>query len=487
MKRAGGLAALLLLHACAGPQHPAPSDAAVTIPAGWRGGGGAGPVAADWWRGFHDPALDALVARALAGNLDLRIAVTRIEQARAQLRGTAAVAQPSAALGATGGTSRSLNPFGIGVDQQRGQGELDLAYEVDLFGRLSQSTQAARDAWLASQDARDALRIVLIATVVEAYLNLRAADARLAIVRQTVEERRQERDLIGRRFHAGYASRLEDQQAEAALEAAARLVPSTLLARTVQEDALAQLLGIPPTDIVSAGEAVAGVPDVPAALPSEVVRQRPDIAAAERRLAAADHRLAAARAAFLPRLQLAGSAGGVASTVLADPVSLFALGGSVLAPLFQGGALRAGRDAAAARRDAAAYAYKAAVLQAFREVEDAMASVRYVTEETAAAQQQVAALEQAYRAARRRYQAGYASYLEQLDAERALLAGRLDASDLRFRRLAAIAGLNRSIGGGWTEAGAGGEGGTSRPAEKAIGGVSTPAAQAIDLATPPNS
>nr|WP_315382838.1 efflux transporter outer membrane subunit [uncultured Sphingomonas sp.] len=460
MRRGGGLAALLLLlQACAGPERPAPSDAAVAVPAGWRFEGGTEPVAADWWRAFRDPALDALVTRALAGNLDLRIAATRIEQARAQLRGTAAVAQPSVALGGTGATSRSLNPFGIGIDQQRGQGELDLAYEADLFGRLRQSTLAARDEWLATQDARDALRIVLITTVVEAWLNLRAADARLAIVRQTVEERRQERDLIGRRFRAGYASKLEDQQAEAALEAAARLVPSTVLARTVQENALAQLLGVAPANIVPAGGEVDAAPDVPAALPSDVIRQRPDIAAAERRLVAADHRLAAARAAFLPRVQLAGSAGGVASTLLADPVSLFALGGSVLAPIFQGGALRAGRDAAAARRDEAAYAYKAAVLQAFREVEDAMASVRYSTEEEETAQKQVTALDQAYRAARRRYQAGYASYLEQLDAERALLAGRLDASDLRFRRLAAIAALNRSIGGGWTAAAASSDGG----------------------------
>jgi NodT family efflux transporter outer membrane factor (OMF) lipoprotein len=440
----------VLLQACMGPARPLPGGAAVAIPAHWRSDGGSGAVAADWWRDFHDPALDTLVDQALAGNPDLQIAATRIEQARAQLRGAAAAGRPSAALAGGASSGRSVNAFGVGVDQERAQGELDVAYEVDLFGRLRQSTRAAREEWLASADARDALRITLIATVVQAYIGLRAADARLEIVRQTVDERRQERDLIGRRFRAGYASSLEAQQAEAALEAAARLLPSTMLARTLQENALSQLLGRPPGAIAAPGDALAWPAAFPVSLPSEVVRQRPDIAAAERRLAAADHRLAAARAAFLPRIQLAGSGGGVASTLLDDPISLFSLGGSILVPIFQGGALRAGADAAAARRDEAAYAYKATVLQAFREVEDAMASLRFLTEEAQAAERQVAALDQAYRVGRRRHEAGYASYLEQLDAERALLSARLDLVQLRFQRLTAIVSLVRGIGGGWT-------------------------------------
>jgi NodT family efflux transporter outer membrane factor (OMF) lipoprotein len=440
----------VLLQGCMGPARPVPGGAAVAIPTNWRSDGGSGAVAAGWWRDFHDPTLDALVDQALAGNPDLQIAATRIEQARAQLRGAAAAGRPSAALAGGASSGRSVNAFGVGVDQERAQGELDVAYEVDLFGRLRQSTRAAREEWLASADARDALRITLIATVVQAYIGLRAADERLEIVRQTVDERRQERDLIGRRLRAGYASSLEAQQAEAALEAAARLLPSTMLARTLQENALSQLLGRPPGAIAVRGAAPEWPAVVPASLPSEVVRQRPDIAAAERRLAAADHRLAAARAAFLPRIQLAGSGGGVASTLLDDPISLFSLGGSILAPIFQGGALRAGADAAAARRDEAAYAYKATVLQAFREVEDAMASLRFLTEEAQAAERQVAALDQAYRVGRRRHEAGYASYLEQLDAERALLSARLDLVQLRFQRLTAIVSLVRGIGGGWT-------------------------------------
>ncbi|OAN58493.1 efflux transporter outer membrane subunit [Sphingomonas sp. TDK1] len=473
MKRrsiAAGVTALLLLQACAGPDRPAPPDAAAPVPLGWRGDTAPGaPATADWWRAFRDPALDALVERALAGNTDLQIAATRIAQARAQLRSTAAAALPSAALAGTGSSARSVSPFGLGVDQERGQVEIDTAYELDLFGRLRHGTAAARADWLASADTRDAVRIALIAGVVESYVRLCATDARLAIVRETIAERRQERDLIRRRFAAGYGSRLEDQQAEAALEAAIRLEPATLLSRTQQENALRQLVGDAPGAIARTAASPDPELTVPAALPSEVVRQRPDIAAAERRLAAADQRLQAARAAFLPRVQLAGSLGGVASTLLADPISLFSAGGSILAPLFQGGALRAGRDAAAARRDEAAYAYKATVLQAFREVEDAMASFQRVSEEQAAAERQVTALEQAYRAARRRYQAGYASYLEQLDAERTLLAARLDVVDLRFRRLAAFIAVTRSIGGGWSGDGWSGDGAAPSPAHPRAG------------------
>ncbi|MET3711858.1 NodT family efflux transporter outer membrane factor (OMF) lipoprotein [Sphingomonas trueperi] len=399
---------------------------------------------------FNDPALDALVDQALAGNLDVKIAAARVEEARAQLESARASLRPTLASAAAPQTSRSLSPFGVGVDQDSAQAQFTTAYEVDLFGRLRQTRTAARDELLAAADARDAVRISMIAMVIQGYFSLQATDARLEIIRRTIQERQLERDLIHRRFTAGYASQLEDQQADAALEAAIRLSPSTELIRAQQESALSQLIGVSPTSIRRGPFPAPDGLAVPASVPSQVLEQRPDIAAAALRLSAADHSLAASRAAFMPRLQLSGSAGAVASTLLSSPVSLFALGGSVLAPIFQGGALRANRNAAAARRDEAAFGYKSAVLQAFREVEDAMASVRFVSQEAEAADRQVVALEGAYHAAQRRYQAGYASYLEQLDSERALLSARLDQVDLRLRRLTALVALNRSVGGGWS-------------------------------------
>lgn len=452
MKRLAVLG-LLGLQACAGSEPPAMPGAAIAVPSAWRDGTAATvAVRADWWRSFNDPGLDALVSQALAGNVDVRIAAARVQEARAQLARATASMRPTLAFGAMPQTSRSVNAFGIGVDQDSAQAQFTTAYEADLFGSLRQSKRAAADDLLAAADARDALRIALIATVVQGYFSLQASDARLDIVRTTIQERQRERDLIHRRFTAGYVSRLEDEQAAAALEAAARLLPSTALVRAQQENALSQLIGVSPRAIVPGAATAPDGLTVPASLPAQLLEQRPDVAAAARRLSAADHRLAASRAAFMPRLQLSGSGGGVASTLLANPIALFALGGSVLAPLFTGGALRADRDGAAARRDEAAFAYKSAVLQAFREVEDSMAAVRYASQEADAADRQVLALKGAYHAAQRRYQAGYASYLEQLDSERAYLSARLDQVDLRLRRLAALVALTRSVGGGWSPA-----------------------------------
>ncbi len=454
MRCAAMLVSLLALQACAGPYRSAPGDAQVMSPPQWRMGQQASrPVSDLWWQGFEDPALDRLVELALKNNDDLKVAAARIEEARAQLRLTDSQRLPSLGLGATGASSRSVNAFGVGVDQEQGQLALSSSYEVDLFGRLHQSTQAARADLLATEEARDVLRISLIATVVDGYIGIRALDSRLSIVRDTLEERGRERDILHRRYVAGYASLLDEQQAIAAYEAAARLLPATQRALSERENALSVLVGLLPGKIErDAAVEPSSLIAVPASLPSELLRQRPDIAEAETRVAAADHRLGAARAAFMPQLQLSASGGAAVSTLLTNPITIFNLGGSLLAPLFEGGALHAQQDAAIARRDQAAYSYRAAVLQAFREVEDAMAAVEYVSSEADTARRQVSANQSAYQAAKRRYDAGYSSYLDQLDSERSLLGARLDEDDLRFQRLTAIVTLYRSLGGGWSSA-----------------------------------
>lgn len=446
------LLALLALQACAGPYRPAPGDAQIAPPPQWRDGQGpVRPISDGWWRAFGDPALDRLVAQALAGNDDLKIAAARIEEARAQLRLTDARRLPTLGLGLSGASSRTVNAFGVGVDQEQGQAAVSSAYEVDLFGRLRQSTEAARADLLATDEARAVLRLSLIATVVDGYIGLRALDSRLAIVNETIATRGKERDLIHRRYVAGYASLLDDRQAAAAYEAAARLQPATQRAIRARENALSVLAGATPGPIAR-DDNVAFAADIaiPAALPSDLLRQRPDIAEAESRVAAADHRLGAARAAFMPQFQLSASGGAAVSTLLSNPITVFSLGGSLLAPLFEGGQFRAQQDLAVSRRDQAAYAYRAAVLQAFREVEDAMAGVAFLSAEAETVQREVAADQAAYDAARRRYDAGYASYLEQLDSERALLGARIDEDDLRFQRLSGIVTLYRSLGGGWS-------------------------------------
>jgi len=190
-------------------------------------------------------------------------------------------------------------------------------------------------------------------------------------------------------------------------------------------------------------------PTTPAGLPSALLRRRPDLAQAERQLAATDRSLDAARGAFLPAVQLTVTGGVVDSSLLAERIDVFSLGGSVLTPLFDAGRLRAQADAAAARRDQAAFAYRRAALNAFREVEDALATVRQTDEQARALERQHSAVAQALALARNRYQAGYSPYLDQLEAQRGLLAVELQQVQARSDRLNASVALFQALGGGW--------------------------------------
>jgi NodT family efflux transporter outer membrane factor (OMF) lipoprotein len=243
---------------------------------------------------------------------------------------------------------------------------------------------------------------------------------------------------------------LELRQAEAEYEATARIVPQVELAIRRQENALRFLAGQAPGPIAR-GKPLADLdfPAVAAGLPSELLRRRPDIAEAEYRLAASDSNLAAARKRFLPQVRLTGSAGYAISTLLADPISLFSLGGSILAPIFSGGRLEAQAEGAAARRDQAAFAYRRTALGAFREVEDALAASQRLDEQRAIAAAQVAQLAEGLRLATNRYRAGYSPYLEQLDAQRGLLSARLGLIDDIAAALTSRVQLFAALGGGW--------------------------------------
>lgn len=444
----------LMLAGCAGPRPSSPGSAAVVAPPEWRGdAGGAAvqPIPSAWWEGFGDPVLSALVDKAVRDNVDLLAATSRIAEARAQFRLVASQGRPNAGVGGQGGYGRSLNAFGEGLDQANGSVLVSAGYEVDLFGRIAQLRGAARADLLASQAARDTIRLAVAAQVVEGYVGLRAFQARLAIAQDTLSTRAQDLRLIRHRVDTGYSPALDVAQAEAAYQVAAQLVPTLQLAITQQENGLSVLLGEAPGAIpASLSLDRLALVSVPVSLPAAVLRQRPDIAKAEARVVAADHRLDAARAAFLPRIQLSASGGAVASDILASPVSLFSLGGSILAPLFEGGALRAQQSAAAARRDQAAFAYRKAALTAFAEVENAMAGAQRLAQQETAAERQTEALAAADRLAGNRYRAGYAPYLDRLDAERSLLGAQLALVDLRAERLRSVVALYRSLGGGWS-------------------------------------
>jgi outer membrane protein TolC len=191
-------------------------------------------------------------------------------------------------------------------------------------------------------------------------------------------------------------------------------------------------------------------PAIPAGLPADLLRRRPDVAQAEYQLAASDKNLAAARKRFLPQVRLTAAAGSAFSTLLADPIAIWSVGGSILAPLFEGGRLTGQAEVAGAQRDQAAFAYRRAALIAFREVDDALAGVKRLDEQVAFAQAQRDALAEGLRLATNRYREGYSPYLEQLDAQRGLLGAELALVQLRADALSARIQLYQAMGGGWS-------------------------------------
>ncbi len=453
MKRLAVFASLLLLGACAGPKADMPGEAAVTAPTAWRGGTAtAAEVTADWWRGFNDPALGRMVETALAGNDDIAIAVARVAEARAQFRFARAQTFPTIGAGAGIQRDRDINPgFGIPEEQTAGEGEVEISYDVDLFGRLADTRESARAALLASEAVRDNVRLAVAAAAAGGYITLRGLDARLLILRDTLAARGEELRVAKRRADAGYGTQLELAQAEAAYHATEQLIPATQLAITRQEDGLSLLLGGNPRDIERGGD-LEGLtaPVVPLALPAALLRRRPDIAAAEQQLAAADHALDAARDAFMPDVSLTADGGLAGSNlVMGSPLALYTLGASILAPIFSAGRLEAQQDAATARRDQAAFAYRKSALTAFREVEDSLQAVRRDLEQEQALAAQRDSLARALKLATNRYREGYSPYLDQLDAQRGLLSAQLNLVQARTDRFNALVTLYQSLGGGW--------------------------------------
>ena len=455
MKRIAALLALLLA-GCAlpGPRRAAPERAAVVPPPAWRDAPGAGePIRAGWWQAFGDPALTALVDRALANNVDIDVAVARVEEARAAETLARAQLLPQVGGSVPETQGQSISALGTTARSAAVQPGVALSYDLDLFGRLRQATRAARAQLLATEAARDTVRLATAASAASGYVTLRALDRRLAIARQTLAARADALRIARRRFETGYTSRLEYRQAQAEYAATQQLVPAAELAITRQENALALLTGDAPRAIARGLplERLAA-PPLPAGLPADLLRRRPDLFQAEQTLVAADRTLDSQRAAMLPNLSLTGGANLVLSTALSQPELIFSLGASVLGPIFDGGRLRAQESSATARRDQAAFTYRRTALTAFREVEDALAGVRRTGEQADALAAQADASRGALQNASNRYRAGYSGYLEQLDAQRTLLTAELSLVQARADRLTSNVALYQALGGGWSRA-----------------------------------
>jgi outer membrane protein, multidrug efflux system len=443
---------LATLGCAAGPIQPVAVEP-VPTPAAWQADGVTPKlVDAGWWRGFGDPELTALVEKALARNADIGIAAGRVREARANLLAAQATLFPTLDASATGGRSRSVSALGTPVVQNAAQPQVQAAYELDLFGRLADQRAAARNAYLATAAARDGARLAIASATASSYIQLLGLDARLDIAKRTLSARADSLHIARSRVTNGYSPRLELQQAQAEFDATAAIIPQIQLAITRLENGLNALIGDPPGDIRRGTQLEKlGYPSLAGGLPSELLRRRPDIAQAELTLAASDRSLAAARKRFLPQVRLSASAGAAFSTLLDDPITLWSVGGSILAPIFQGGRLTAQAEAAAGQRDQAAFAYRRAVLTGFREVEDALAAVRRLDEQAALATHQRDSLAEGVRLATNRYREGYSPFLEQLDAQRQLLSAELNLAQVHTDAFNARIQLFQALGGGWNQ------------------------------------
>ncbi|WP_229217302.1 efflux transporter outer membrane subunit [Massilia forsythiae] len=446
----------LLLAGCRLPVQTPPART-LAVPGEWRGeveaAPQAGAVETGWWRSFGDPALDALVTQALASNADIRTAQSRLQEYRARIDVARSALQPALSVGLTPARARAIGPFGTPVEATTLQGNVQASYELDPFGRLAGTLDAARLDLASQQAAADATALAVAANTASGYLNLRGLDAQLALARDTLASRSRSLALARRQFEVGYSSRLELAQAEAEFRATAAVVPQLERSITQQENALALLLGASPGPIArgtTLNELRA--PAIQPGLPSALLRRRPDIAQAERAIAAADANLAVARDQMLPSLRLTASVGGYAHSLpdlLGSGTTLWSVGGSILAPLFDAGRLRAQADVSASLRDRAVFAYEAVVRNAFAETENGLSAVQRLREQLEQSEARAVATGETLRVAHNRYRNGYSSYLEELDAQRNNFSAETNVLQLRASYLAAHVDLYRALGGGW--------------------------------------
>lgn len=400
---------------------------------------------------FADPALDALIERALENNADLAAAAARVDQSRALAGAARADFFPQVGLDASATRQRSLDNNYRASDHASLPGIA--TWELDLWGRIRKGTTAARADAGAAVATLDAARVSLAAEVAQTHYTLLATALEKAAVERGVTTRRDARRIIADRAEIGTSSPLDLARADTELaNAEADLAAVSQRAATLQ-NALAVLLGSESaTAEVEQTSSLPPPPVTPADLPSDLLQRRPDLAAAQLAMDAASARIGVARAAFFPTIALTGSAGWESadfSDLVSGDTRVWSFGPKLYLPLFQGGRNRANLTRAQATFAEQAALYRQSVLLAFRDVRDALAATRFLAEQTAATERAATAARRAADLSRIRYDAGAVSYLEVVESERSALEAERAVARLRGQRLVAAASLIRSLGGGW--------------------------------------
>jgi multidrug efflux system outer membrane protein len=399
-----------------------------------------------WWELFGDPVLVALIDSALVNNRDLRASVARITEARAALGIVRSQLFPRldyAADGSYGGT--------LGEDGQAdgtGGAFLGASWQIDLWGRIRRSKEAALQELLATEEAYRGVTISLVAEVASAYLLLRDLDNRLSISEKTLDVWRLRLDVVQTRFDAGMVSEVDLNQAQIQVYEAEVQVQTFDRLGEQTENAISVLIGRPPEEIergLPLSEQVFP-PEIPSGLPSDLLQRRPDILQVERRLHAQTARIGAAKALRFPQFNLTADLGAQFDDAT---TGIFGLGAQLFGPIYNAGEISNQIEVEIARTEQLLNSYEQTILNAYREVDDALIAVRTYRAEFDARNRQMTAAQNAAELSWTRYEGGMTSYLEVLDLQRSLFSSQLKASEAFQLQLTSIVRLYQALGGGW--------------------------------------
>jgi NodT family efflux transporter outer membrane factor (OMF) lipoprotein len=413
-----------------------------------------------WWTVFQDPLLDALENRVTAANQDIKAALARLQQARAQTRIERSAYVPTLTAGPNARRSRTsvnsplYNPTKPTTSNDFVL-EADLSYEIDAWGRVRNSVAAARATEQASAADLATLDLSTHAELASDYFTLCGQDTQQALLERTVEDYTRAVQLTKVLFEGGAAARADVDQSEAQLESARTQATDIRLRRAQTEHAIAVLVGESPSTFHLDPRQLrldVAPPPIDPGLPSALLERRPDVAAAERRVAAANAEIGVARAAYFPVFSLSGRTGlesTKTSNWISAPSRLWSIGPAAVLTVFDGGLHRAQSAQAHARYDEQVASYRGTVLTAYQEVEDNLAALRDLEAERASQVAAVAATASALKQTQFQYQGGIVTYLQVVVTETASLSAQLTAADIQIRRMTATVLLIKALGGGW--------------------------------------
>jgi len=409
-----------------------------------------------WWQGFNDKALQGLITQALAGNYDLKVAVARIEQARAQVAVVRADLYPQVGYQANAAREKSFIPLPQlhgNVTYNSFQAAVNAAWELDVWGRIRRSTDAATASLYAQEDVRRGVMLALVSDVAANYFLLIELDRQLAIARESATVYQRTLDLFNQRFQAGMDSKLGVVRAQAAYDSSSAAIAALNRAITQQENAICVLLGTYPRTIERGTQLPQQVmPATPVGLTSDLLQRRPDIMQAEQVMIGANAQIGVAIANYYPRIGLSALYGGQGvevSDLFKSNFSIWSLAAGLTGPIFQGGRLKAGVQAQEAFWNESIAQYKQTITVAFRETSDALIAQQTLVTQRSALESQVQANREAVDIATQRYTGGRASYFEVLDAEQSLFPSEDALAQTQRDQLVAVVNLYKALGGGW--------------------------------------